>query len=374
MNFNINLARKRYGEKFGEYALFFRSIAEKIDEYPDDIFKYSHEDSVRQLYTLRTLDAEKFFLLYEALTYGDIGVLFASPRTCLTGILLQFIGSKDQQDYYFDYVQKNFVRTFFATTEPLHGSDANQLKSKFIYDEKKEKISIFGEKMLVGNLGVATIGSIIGRVNDGPLGLCALLIKPEDFIENEDKIVRETLPMFGVKPALLGKAQFEGFKVNKNQLIGSELKGVERGLQAVIKTFNIMRLGITGLALGHAQGILDYTTASRIHFTPEQKNKLIRWQSLITGTRLLALEAAQENSINRIETSRISLAKVNACKIVENIATEVVSFYGINYIFEHPYLVKSLRDCFGYEYMDGTTNIQRKNIYQGFRNDKIKIS
>jgi alkylation response protein AidB-like acyl-CoA dehydrogenase len=371
MTIDRNLVRQRYGSLLGEYAVYFRSIANEVNRDPDEIFSHLDHPAVQSLNQLRTLDAAEFFSLYEALTYGDIGVLFASPRTCLSGILLQFIGSAEQQDYYFSHLKNNAVRSFFATTEPKHGSDANQLETQFKPTGDNETLAITGEKLLVGNLGFATIGVIIGRTSKGPLGLNAALLTPEDFSNNLGKVDRRTLPMFGIKPAMLGEASFNEFEFPKSQLLGQHLNAMQRGLQAVIKTFNVMRLGITGLATGHAQALVDYISKSKQNFSFIEQQQLATWQAQITGIRQLALKAAADNQKDRINTAKISLVKVQASQLVEEIANSAINFYGSEFLIEHPYLVKSMQDCFGYEYMDGTSNIQRKNIYQGFVNAKL---
>lgn len=370
MSINPSLAIKRYGKDLGQYSVMFRSIAAEIDRNPDHIFEHINEEACRSLYTLRTIDAEKFLLLYEALTYGDIGTLFATPRTCLSGILLQFIGNDEQQQYYFEQLEKNKLRSFFATTEIKYGSDASQIETTFERDG--DDILISGEKILVGNLGFAEIGVIIGRISKGPFGICAALIKPEDFANNPQAVERETLPMFGIRPAMLGKASFNRFRIPKDQLIGQHVHAGERGLQAIIRTFNIMRLGITGLALGHTQAVIDYLNDLKTIST-QAKGDLKQWQQELTATRQLALNAARLNTEDRLETSNISLAKVRASRLAEKVSTHAITVAGPTCLHEHPFLVKSFRDCFGYEYMDGTSNIQRKNIFQGFLNGKLKV-
>ena len=373
MTINADLAIQRYGKQYGEYSAFFRSIAIEVDQDPERIFNYLDHTALQQLHTMQTLDAAEFFLLYEALSYGDIGVLFAAPRTCLSGILLQFIGSNAMREEYFDILRQQRIRSFFAATEPQVGSDLSNLETHFDLTHAEDTFAISGQKILVGNLGIAKIGVIIGRVRKGPLGIAAALIKPGDFIQNPAAVTRETLPMFGVKAALLGKADFQKFIVPKAQLLGQHLSAMERGLQAVIKTFNIMRLGISGLALGHAQAALDYITIHRATLTTQEQIEIEHWQAEIQALRQLALAAANHNQINRADTARIALVKVRASQLAERISTASVRYFGAAVMIEHPFVVKSLRDCFGYEYMDGTSNIQRKNLYQGHVGGRLEF-
>lgn len=369
-----DVAIHRYGKDLGEYSIFFRNFSERTDAEPDEILKYTDHPAIKLLSTLRTLDAEKFFSYYEALSYGDVGVLFASPRTCLSGILLQFIGSEEHQDFYFNYLKDHKIRSFFAATEPNYGSDLSKIETFFDKAKSDESIYIHGNKILVGNMGVATMGVLIGRVSHNPLGICAALVKPEDFLTNRDKVTRATLPLFGIKPSLLGEATFSNFAIPKSQMIGTHLSPIERGLQAIIKTFNIMRLGISGLALGHAQAVVDYIQSQRINLSKHEYFEVTQWQSDIDTIRYLALDAAKKNKIDRLDTSYISLVKSRASNLAERISTGAVAYFGTSCFAEHPFILKSVRDCFGFEYMDGTTNIQRKNIYQGYVGGKLEVS
>jgi acyl-CoA dehydrogenase len=374
MIFNKDRSIQRYGNKLGEYSVLFRSIADEVDKNPDAIFYYINHEAIVALSSLRTLSAEDFFCLYEALAYGDVGVLFAAPRTCLSGILLQLIGTSAQQESYFTVVKQQKLRSFFATTEPQYGSDASRLATQFDMQHSATHFAISGEKILVGNLGLANIGVIIGRASKGLLGINAALVLPEDISSNKNSIERETLPMFGIRAALLGKALFNKFLLPKERLLGQHLNPFVRGLTALVKTFNIMRLGITGLALGHAQAVIDYIESTRKHFTVSEQQQLGNWQSEVDGIRKVALSACEQNAQNRSDTALISLVKVRASKLVETIASTAINYFGARCLLEHPFLIKSLRDCFGYEYMDGTSNIQRKNIYQGYEHGLLKVN
>ncbi len=367
-----NLAVRRFGKTLGEYSNYFRRLAGIIEERPDAIFEHIQHESIQTLCQIRSLSALEFFYLYEALSYGDIGVLFAAPRTCLSGILMQWIGSDDQQEEYFDYIKTHFARTFFASTEPEHGSDSSQMETHFDIKANPEKISITGEKILVGNLGIAKTGIVIGRTGPGLLNIRAVWVKPQDFIDNVSRIERQTLPLFGIKASLLGYAKFKEFLVPRSQFLGKHLSPMERGLQAVIKTFNIMRLGIAGLALGHAQSVLDYVTSHRSIFSSEERDLMEYWQTELSSLRLLAIEAGKIQQNDPLNAAAISLVKTRSSQLAEKISTEILNFFGENILFEHPFLMKRLRDCFGYEYMDGTTNIQRRNIYQGYFDGRLE--
>ena len=333
-------ATQRFGKVLGNYSLFFRSLAEAVENNPNLIFEHVQHPAVKTLYELRTLSALEFFKLYEALSYGDIGVLFAAPRSCLSGILLQCIGSFEQEEEYFSALCHKPKRTFFATTEPNHGSDASQIETFFDAKSDPDNIIIQGEKILVGNLGVANTGVIIGRTNHSLLGINAAWIKPEDFSRNSDNVRRDTLPLFGIKPALLGHAKFNQFVIPKSQLIGQHKSPMERGLQALIKTFNVMRLGITGLALGHAASVIDYIRSNRYQYSSGEHQKLQQWETLLCSLRNLSLQACQKQQENPLETSLISLVKMRASHLAENISTEALSFFPQSVVFEHPFLTK----------------------------------
>ena len=82
-------AEKRYGKTLGSAALFFRTIAQEIDSNPNDIMKYVDHPALVMLRSDRSDNLFNKVDMYEALAYGDTGVLFASPRPCLSGLLLK---------------------------------------------------------------------------------------------------------------------------------------------------------------------------------------------------------------------------------------------------------------------------------------------
>jgi acyl-CoA dehydrogenase len=361
----------RYGKTLGDYSVFFRTVAEAVESEPNCVYDYIHHLAFKTLYQLRSLSALDFFNLYEALAYGDIGVLFASPRTCLSGILMQWIGSIEQQEEYFSIIKETQSRSFFATSEPNAGSDVSQIKTKFDLNTAVNQLIINGEKILVGNLGVANVGVIIGRTSNTLLGISAAWMKPEDFSNNQDRVSRGTLPLFGITPSLLGYAEFKDFSIPVSQYIGYQKKPMERGLHAIVKTFNVMRLGIAGLALGHAASVIDYIAMKRSLLSQTELLRMQKWQMTLSALRNVASNAGARQLTHPLESTLISFAKMRACHLAEEVCTQALSFFKGEVLFEHPFLMKRLRDCFGYEYMDGTTNIQRHNIYQGYLNDHL---
>lgn len=355
----------RYGKDLVEAAEFYRSIAWIIDDNPDSIINYiSHP-----IITLLTTDTHSTCLervkILEALSYGDAGVMLASPGPSLSGILLRELGTAEQRELFFDYVRSLKARTFLAVTEPKKGSDANNMQSQLIVNpEDADTFILNGEKWLVGNGACGTIGTIIVRSSSGPLGITAILLTANDL--KQKGLYRTRLATAGMSGVQLSYLSFKNFKVHRENILGQHLKPLNRGMLGLIKTFNRMRPCVGALAIGLAQAVIDYIKSERKNLRIHEKFKLDQLIIKLEIGRQLLQKAAYAVDCKPLEsTAVISLAKVNATHIAEEISAESFSFFGQGSFFDHPWLAKWYRDVFAFEYMEGTTDIQRKNIFRG---------
>ena len=119
---------KRYTHVFYDYAMSFRSIAMLIDQHPERIMNYVHLGAIQFLLSDRSSTTLFRTQYLEALSYGDPGVLLASPGPSLSGLAIRTLGTADQIDQFYDQLQSKTMRTFFGLTELEKGSDAANLQ------------------------------------------------------------------------------------------------------------------------------------------------------------------------------------------------------------------------------------------------------
>ncbi len=363
-------SEQRYGEKLSSDAIFFRSIALEIDNNPDSIENYFEHPAISPLahdLAFTCLDRVKFV---EALSYGDPGVLIACPGPALAGLMVQQLGNDSQKEDFFGFVSREKARTFLAVTEPNKGSDAGMMQTRLLPGKTKNSFLIEGEKWLVGHGATGLSGVLVARRAEGPLGICAVLLGPED-LKQVDQVHREKLKMIGLRGAQISRMRFDQLEISADKILGHHLSPMNRGMMALIKTFNEMRPGVAAFAVGQAQAMLDYAvlyldinTAGRI--------LLNRLNLELHGVRDLLHHAAWEIIRNPMDGSKSSLAKLRSTHMIEKIANAILQVSDQSVFVDHPLIRKWSRDAFAYEYMEGTSIIQMKNIYQGLVHQKYR--
>lgn len=360
---NFKLALKNYNSSLLEKINFLRSIALDIDDDPEFMMGYANNDVIKNLCQDRDSTCYTRTKLLEAFSYGDAGVLLACPGPSLSGLMLRELGNQVQQEYFFNFIEKNKATSFLAVTEPNKGSDAGQMQT-YLKKPTEETYILNGEKWLVGHGADAPIGVLIARIAKGPLGIIAILLTPE--LLSRQEVYRHHLETVGLRGARLSRLIFNNLIINKRYLLGMHLSPMQRGMMAVMKTFNRMRPGVAAFAIGHAQAVIDYIFTYRTQLLRNEKIILQTLNNEISIARTILYDICKKVDANPNENAFASIAKVKATKIAEKCSFHAIKMFGKDAILNHPLLIKWYRDAFGYEYMEGTSHMQFKNIYQHY--------
>lgn len=358
-----NLQIEKFNHSLTEAALFFRKIAFEIENNPEAINGYLSHPAIEGLINGESLNCLARVKLYEALGYGDAGVLLACPGASLAGMMMEELGDQQQKQQFYQYVKTANARTCLAVTEPNSGSNIRQITTR-LYSHANQWF-LFGEKWLVGHGATASIGVVIAKMNEGPLGIRAILLTPEVLNNQSTHITRMVLPMAGLKGARLGRLIFNHAVIEHECVLGKHLKVAEQGMVPLIKTFNRMRPCVGALAIGVAQAVVDYMAEHQ----KTKKNKLQHLNRIIAVSRELLYQAAMHVEKNPFDSNFSSLAKVKATKTAEAIAHAIQPVMGRYAFIEHPYLEKWYRDIWGFEYMEGTQNMHKMNVFNAYHRD-----
>lgn len=350
---------------------FYRELGLAIDANPAVMKDYLNNKYINELIFDKTSTCLERTKQYEYLAYGDAGVLLSAPGPSLAGIIIRELGNEDQKNMFFNYLISNRSRTFLAVTEPMHGTDANNLGTNLLCSGNNYYLS--GEKCFVGNGAIGEIGVVIARTSPGYLGISAVLIMPGELgtISSPDAhIYRAVLPTVGLRGASLSHLLFNYYEINKNQILGQHLRIGDRGLMGLIKTFNRMRPCVGALALGLAQAVIDYACDLRQSWSDREKNILINLSLEISLIRKKLYQAASRVDEDVTDSAFVSLVKVNSTRIAEKAVNQVMELFGPDVFWEHPLLEKWHRDVLGFEYMEGTMQVHYKNISNNYFIDK----
>lgn len=335
----------RYGKLYN-FAMQFRQIGLEIDKDPSLIHSYCSLSGIQFLLSDNSSAALERTHYLEAFSYGDPGVLLASPGPSLSGLMIREIGTTEQIALFYELLKKHSMHTFFALTEPHKGSDASHIETRLHRSGGQYYLS--GEKCFIGNGAIAKTGIVIAKCGDTTASLRAIWIKPA--LLQSSSIYRELIPVFPLKGAQLSYLRFDQVPVASSDILGTQLTPMKSGLLAIQQVFNKLRTGVGALALGQAQAVLDYCYENQLC----SNRKLNKLQTEANCARHLLHCAAKQNPLS---SAQISHAKLFATKTTERILQILFNTIPTELLYEQPWIMKAYRDKYCWEYMEGTSNI-----------------
>jgi alkylation response protein AidB-like acyl-CoA dehydrogenase len=352
------LAKSRYGSSWLGLARVFRSLSLDVVERRDIVRQLLGLPGFDAIYADRSSTCQERADMYEALAYGDPGVLLSCPGPSLSGIVLRELGTTEQIDHFFSFVARERARTCMAVTEPGRGSDAGDPTVVLFPDGR-----IRGEKWMVGNGRDARIGTILVRTGAGPCNVGLVLLLP-DVLEHSS-VSRRILPVAGMAGAGLSQLRFNDTPVSREQaLLGQHRRPLERGMHAVIRTFDRMRPCVSAMALGSAQAMLDFALPHVPNAAARDLHGVL--QRRADAVRALNRDAARMIDFQDLGSAAVSLAKACATELVEYVADCMPRLVGTETFLIDPWLQKTIVDVRGYEWMEGSVDMQRFNALSGF--------
>ena len=296
----------------------------------------------------------------EELARGDAGVVLASPGPSLSGVLVSELADDEQKARYYGTLCARPTWTFFALTEPDRGSDAGALDTEIVPSGTDDTWLLNGAKRYIGNGVRASIGVVIARRAPGPLGIVAAIVDTA-----APGFHAEHIPTSGLRGAMLSALTFTDVPVPADRILGRHLPASRRGMRGVVRTFNRLRPGVAALAVGVAGAALDYVRANRRTLSVIQRHELDVLEMRVTGTRELVRRAAIAVDADADNGALGSAAKARAAALVEQVTMVAPRFFGAGARFEHPMIDKLARDARGFEFMEGTSNVQKLTLFQG---------
>jgi alkylation response protein AidB-like acyl-CoA dehydrogenase len=297
------------------------------------------------------------------LAYGDFGTLLACPAPGLAGVFVRMFGSPAQQSQFFGRLRDGRTWTFFAMTEPAHGSDATAIETRL--DRVGDGgYALTGRKRYIGNGARGAIGVVFGRTGPSVLSIRAALVQlPSAGCQ------ATRLDMVGLRGAGLGEMTFCGLPVAVDGLLGEHLSATRRGLRAAVDTFNQMRVRVAAAAAGTTLAIVDYVA---------EQHKSARGLELAAAharaARELVCQAAVRIDHDPGQGYLSSAAKLSATTTAVKTARWASAALGPGGLLEHPLLEKWVRDVHAFEFMEGAGNIQRQQVARGYHAGAAEVA
>ncbi|MFJ4822956.1 acyl-CoA dehydrogenase family protein [Streptomyces bacillaris] len=367
------------------WAEQLRPLALALEEHPDRVrdhldlplFSYLSRTPVPCAYQPDpiTVDGRAYYgtgglervVFCEEIAAVDAGMLLAAPGPSLSGVLVSLLGDEEQQSWFYGRLMERTSWTFLALTEPERGSDAASLTTSLTPREEDGPLLLNGAKRFIGNAARSDVGVVFARTRPGPLGVVAALVETGG--PGFEAVPFETV---GLRGNQICEVRLTDVEVPAERVLGRHLSPTRRGLMGAVQGFNRLRPGVAALALGIARGAYEYVVAHRRTLRADEAAGLERMALWIEGVRRLVYRAGA--AVDRDDPglgALASAAKARAAQLAEEVTLEALEYFGPGARLDHPLLDKFARDARGVEFMEGTRNIQRLNVFQGLSQGKI---
>ena len=268
------------------------------------------------------------------------GIVSVSSGLFGTSVLRH--GTEGQKQRWLPDIAAGRILGCFGLTEPGHGSDAGNLRTRARRDGDDWVID--GSKVFITNGTWADVALVFARTSDdGPRGVSAFLV-PTDTPGFEATEIKGKLGLRGQATAALS---FDGVRVPADALLGE----VGQGFKIAMQTLDKGRVTIAASCVGIVQGCLEETVA----YTGqrEQFGQPIASYQLVQE---MIADMSVDADAARLLTWRAKLFASEAAVRAANLAVQAFGGYG--FIDEYP-VQKYLRDARVMTLYEGTSQVQK---------------
>lgn len=351
-----NFCEKEVKEQCKEY--------DESGEWPKEIYDKAIELGYQMLevpeeYGGLGLPGETILAMYEEMAWADAGfaVTMAASNLALKPILIA--GSEEQKQKYCDVVINGGLGAF-GLTEPNAGSDPGAGKTTAAKDG--DDYILNGRKCFITNAPVADF-FIITALTDktkGLKGMSAFIIDKDtpglSTTNHENKM--------GIRTSITSDVVLEDVRIPASQRLGEE----GTGFATAMKTLDLARMFVGGLAVGIAQRALDegiaYTKTRQQFGRPVAKNQGLQFKMAdmaiqIECARQLVSHAHKLYELGLPYGKEAAMAKCYAGDMAVQVTLDGIQLFGgYGYSREYP-VEKLLRDAKIFQIFEGSNEIQR---------------
>jgi alkylation response protein AidB-like acyl-CoA dehydrogenase len=289
------------------------------------------------------------------LARGDAAMMLACPGPALAGIVVDVLGSETQKELFYRRIGDGRTWSFFAMSEPGRGNDATAMETRLEADGSGG-YRLYGVKRYIGNGARGGIGVVFARTGRSALSIRAVLVEPP-----ATGYKAQRLDMVGLRGAYLSEVHLDGVPVPAGMVLGEHLPVTRRGMWGAIQTFHNMRIQIGAMAVGTGLAMCEYVTEYRRH-APGADLLTAR----LEAAKELVYDAAAGYDADPDQAYLSSVAKLTGTRLAIEAGRWAAAALGPASLIEHPLLEKWTRDVCAFEFMDGTSNIQRLHVAQGY--------
>ena len=253
-----------------------------------------------------------------------------------------------------------------AVTEPGAGSNVAGITTRATRVEGGYQLD--GTKMFITNAGLADVFVIAARTSpDGHRGITTFIVDAD----NPGLSLGEPLRKMGWHASDTREVILSGCLVGEDAILGS----LGRGFHQIMAAFQLERLNLAGMGLGHAAECLQqatvYAREREVFGAPlislqATRHRLAALSVELEAARLLTYRAAARLDSGHPEVGRsVAMAKYHAAIAANRIVDECVQLFGGSGFLEETPVARHFRDARVLRIGGGTDEIQLEILAKG---------
>ena len=334
----------------------------------------------------------------EEIFWGDAGIGMAIMGSGLAAAGIAANGTPEQMMEWVPqcYGDANNVKLgAFCVSEPDAGSDVSSLRTRAVYDEKKDEWVINGTKAWITNGGIADIHVVVAAVDPVLKGRGqASFIVPK---EAKGLSMGQKYKKHGIRASHTAEVILDDVRVPGSFLLGgsdklnAKLAKAREGAagapvhtgqkQPAMATFEATRPSVGAQALGIARAAyeysLDYAKERKAFGRPIIMNQAIAFKlasmaTEIDASRLLVWRAAWLSKNGGFQNAEGSMSKWKASETAVRVTEDAIQILGgYGYTREYP-VERWHRDAKIHTIFEGTSEIQQLVIARAISGLRIE--
>jgi acyl-CoA dehydrogenase len=197
---------------------------------------------------------------------------------------------------------------------------------------------------------------VLARTGPGPLSVRAALVEA-----SQPGFHSSSLDTIGLRGACLGEITLADVPVPAEMLLGRHLPATRRGMWGAIRVFNTMRANVAALAVGTGLALVDLVRAER----PDAPGAA-ELTARLEACRRLVYAAGTAVDNDRDTGTPSSTVKIAATALAREASRWAVRSLSPVALVDIPLLEKWTRDVCAFEFMEGTSDIQRQHVTRAY--------
>jgi acyl-CoA dehydrogenase len=312
-------------------------------------------------------DALAITLLSEELTRASAGIaVTALVSGYMAGPHIANHGTDEQRKQYLPRLVAGETRAAIAVTEPGTGSNVAGITTRATKSDDGYRLD--GTKMFITNAGLAEVFVVAARTGDeGHGGITTFLVDAD----NPGISVGSPLRKLGWHGSDTREVVLDGCEVEQDAILGT----LDRGFQQIMTAFELERLTLAGMGLGHAAECLqlatDYAKEREVFGAPliqlqTVRHRLAELTIEFEAAQLLTYRAAARHDAKHPEAAKsVAMAKYHAAIAANRIVDECLQVFGGSGFLEETPVARHYRDVRVLRIGGGTDEIQLEILGKG---------